>query len=242
MKKLLITLFCLSSLNFAQAATTKREDIKFLKCVRRVLTPKRIDFAALNKLFYTIKDYKANGPEVSLKTCHEILAEVKDLPRLNQDEMETILYKVNNAHDYSVGWNAMRILDNMIDNYSECILNSAGVDAAFGIGGGVGLGVGTCHRGDGRVFAIVAPRISYGIGGGIVVTLGRQHFTLINNKVVEDGGFTYGAILAEREMDGNENAYGVGLGLMLEDGVIIPLKVLPVGNDFRESRKYLIKD
>ena len=241
MKKLVFTLFFVSTLNLAQAETTKKEDVGFLKCVRKITATKRADTNTLQKLFEMVKAYKNTDVNDSMRSCEALLLEVKELPKISKNELRDNLEHVQLGADYESGWNAMHILDGMIHPSSECALNSVGVDAALGLGGGVGLGIGSCQREDGRVFVMVAPRFSYAIGGGAAVTIGRQHFTLRDEKIVEDGGFTLGIILVQREIKGDDSAFGLGLAVILEAGSVIPLKVLPVGNNFDKIREYLTK-
>lgn len=234
MKKLVLTLVCLSSLSLAQAGE-KRDDNRFLKCARQNILTRKLDVASFEKLADAIDQYQV-APVAAQKECEALLKEVKKLPKLSKKEFE------NNYDRLSDQQNAKTnlVLYLLMARSAECTLGSAGADVAFGLAIGAGMGVGSCRRSDGKVFAIVAPRVSWGFGGGAIVTAGVQHFTIHNGKIVSDEtSINAGFLIAQRELDGDDDAFGLGFGIMLENDYTFNLKLVPIGNNFKELREAL---
>jgi hypothetical protein len=231
MKMITLAILAFLSLNVAEASS-KKEKIELLKCLRKTINNKRMDQASINKTFTLITSYNHyNAAELAVE-CKNNLKEFKKLRRVSFKKMSDMAYKIETTN-----YSARRIITNLIENPTLCKAVGAEADVALGMGIGAGASVGYCHSANGRVWAMLAPEISIHIGGGAAVLFSKSEFYLPSRTIIENDSddLVYTAafgVAVTRTLDLEVRAVGVGVGLMLSGDQSFVLKMIPVGQNF----------
>ena len=122
-----------------------------------------------------------------------------------------------------------------------CEIGEINADAILGIGLGIGLGAGKCVTDDGHATIAFVPSVENGEGLYFGMTGGEDNLTENQKNQKPDYKTAIGLGVAILLHD-NQNSDEVGVGggfanLTVHFGI---LKVLPIGNDFRNLKKTIL--
>jgi hypothetical protein len=238
MKFYIITLMTFLSLNIAQAST-KKEKIELLKCIRKTMDSRRIDQAAMEQTLALLTEYNHYNAEELTTECKKNLATFKTIPKTTFHDMSIILDKVHMNN----GSHAKDLLSLFIQNPTECKVKGVEVDAAIGIGAGVGAAVGKCRGGNGRIWNVIAPSYSFNLGLGASAMISKLEFYITRGKIAADSDEFIYTVAFIGGLRGNfyaqVRAVGIGFALMIGGTQSYALRMIPAGQDFSELIKTL---
>lgn len=234
-------------LTFLTCFTAQAEQLKVngtLRCVRKIIEQRQVDEQILVKtqsIFYRVQKNELENLE---EECKSILATTEDRAPLKKNEVDELLWKVQ----------AARALHRLNDPGMKCVVGGISAEAAFIVGGGLGIHVGQCHSESGRVFAVISPTPFYSVGIGAMVFAEKLKFYIGPEHISTKFEGNSAAIIFADEDDGGRPArtigfgdhhitiggpkktqlkgYGVGLGITTKEGRNFVFKLAPLGNDF----------
>lgn len=158
--------------------------------------------------------------------CNELLKSTKQVPYIETVGLKRFFESDPVFQKFSAG------------KYS-CKTHGVEAGMAVALYVGLGMNVGTCLSSTGRRFALVAPELSLGFGGGAFVVFERTEFTLKQGETMhgEDGITVVSGVgfVRTSPYQGNDETHGFGIGgaYALKKGTTINLKLLPLGRNYQ---------
>jgi hypothetical protein len=233
MKFYIITLITLLSINIAQAST-KKEKIELLKCIRKTIDSRRIDQAAMEQTITLLTEYNHYNAAELTNECKNNLVTFKKIPKTTFKNISIFLQNNNsNINPY-----VNHLLYLLIQNPTNCKVKGIELDAAIGIGAGVGAAVGKCRGGNGKNWSVISPSYSINLGLGITAMMSELEFNITRGAIVADNDELVYTIAFIGGLRGNfyaqVRAVGVGFALMIGGSQSYVLNMIPAGQDFRE--------
>jgi hypothetical protein len=238
--KLFISLFCLLLVSQAYAKNNQ-----VLRCTTKVLESKQLDSQSINEALDILKKLDT-VPEKELKErCEKLKTYSETLPKLEDAQIKEMIsdLALSTENDYRKYYLVQKII---LSAY-HCRIVGAEVDLILGVGGGFGANVGYCQSAGGKRYAVVAPEFILGVGAGVFALFDYVEFDIYPGEVVHvnsDGlDFVFGIIYAgstNLKGDDTNNGFGVGLGLGLKFSSTMPLRLIPMGRNFKDLKKQIL--
>jgi len=227
-----LALMAFLTLNIAQASN-KKEKIELIKCLRKTIDSRRIDQHAMDKTFALLASYNQHNANELTIECKNNLQEIKKLPKSSFHHMLELLEKSLQSDSNR---QVYHILHTLIENPTSCKAKGVEVDAAIGVGFGVGLSLGKCYGGNGRNWRIVAPSYSVNFGVGITAMIiklefyiTRGHIAAESDELIYTAAFMAGA---RGNFYAEVRAVGVGFAIMIGGTQSYVLRLIPAEQNF----------
>ena len=210
-----------------------------LKCTREVVQSRRTDSSALSQLGRGLQTLGSGGSaDQALTSCKEIKVQLSHLPRRKSADIKTDIDSLE--QNKSISYGVQSVLQEFNQPMTSCKVIGIDADAAVGVGVGAGIAFGKCQSQSGRKFGVVVPMVSALVGFMADAQLVDWNFSYAADEAISaHDGILIGLILSFRadRLDfgfgsTDTEAVGVGIGIAGEDTFTLPIKLLPLGNDF----------
>ena len=217
-----------------------------LKCTRDVIQSKKIDKDTLIQFGKVLDGVTANGSaDQLLSNCKAIKTAVSSLPRRSGKEIAADFAALEMTNQVSFG--SLGILKMFSQPVTSCTVLGIDADVAIGVGVGAGVAFGECRSESGRKFGVMVPMVSALVGLMADAQIVDWKFQYASNEFVSaHDGILMGLVLSFRadQLDfgfgrTDTEAVGVGIGIAGESTLTLPIKLLPLGNDFTEIKSIL---
>ena len=231
MNKIIIGLFALTTFPLfavASAYAHDRTDRRTLKCIRE-LVKNRIDTEeGVIRLFAMIEEKLPSDQSEFLRECQVMKKEFRGYNGKNSKlNYEIIGKKVQVSEDIRVLVSALH------STQYSCQLYGARLVGGVGVVGVAGIAFGSCKYSSGEVYATTGLSAGGGVGGGIMVGLGRwrseSQLTDDDFRDAYTGGQAF--IVGGDDSDGVDGLF-VGAGMYLGAQVGDAIQMAIVANNF----------
>ena len=253
-------LFLVVALFFAQSssastssASEERNVNRVLKCVRAITESHRFNTEVILKTDGLLRELSSdygNHQDTSalMSDCQALKKESEKIEKQTDSQIGKLtddLYWQGKGLISDIF--ADIVLKRFLSPSMACHIVGIEVKAALGFGLGAGLATGTCRSDTGRRFAVMVPMGAVLLGGIVEAEMMGLSFEIPNaHNVLDESSITLALGVSVR-MDqlgilggsSKTEGLGVGLGFALEDYAVLPLKFLPLGNNFKAIKALL---
>jgi hypothetical protein len=225
---------------------------RVLKCARKAVDQKRGGLFSIELASkYLTKAQEIKGDVKGLKALYKACNDERlDLDRQKDVTWGELQAEVENTVTDNKA--VQSILKTFTHPYVKCNLAGANVNVGVGIAIGVGMKVASCKATNGKRFFGIAPETEFGIGGGFHALVGSNTFGYylhdvyyrdnnvqrFNSNVMITAGI---GPAGAGEFEGDDEGFGLGIGLMFTGRTGINFKIIPRTNDFDALRAALLK-